>query len=108
MNEGQARQKEGADLSGEVETPQRETHGAADDRDSISAHLPRDVLVDALTEGQRITSLDASSVPDWLMVEVVALALHWLEWHGKRCRNPASCAETPVLCERCRRCVHRP
>lgn len=57
--------------------------------------LPSDVLVEALTRKRRIAALDGSSVPGWLMAEPVEVALAWLESHGKHCRHPMQCADTP-------------
>lgn len=59
------------------------------------AALPSDVLVEALARSRRISALDGSSVPAWLMAEPLEVALDWLEIHGKHCLRPLQCPDVP-------------
>ncbi len=76
-------------------TNDREAAGEPDRPAEEDRVLPSDVLVDALARNQLISSLNASSVPGWLMTEPIELAFEWLEIHGRHCKRPMQCRDTP-------------
>ena len=75
--------------------PGQEEESHPEPKSSEELALPSEVLVEALARDRRAMSLDASGVLAPLMGEVIGLALGWLESHGRTCRNPMQCAETP-------------
>lgn len=57
--------------------------------------LPPGVIAEALARSRRISQLDATGVPGWLMADPIQAALSWLRGHGAICSNPRNCNETP-------------
>ncbi len=85
----------GVERSSTPERPPELSRGATEVAASERAALARGVIADVLTRPRRISRLDGTNVPQWLMADPIQASLTWLATHGSVCRTPRMCTKTP-------------